>query len=353
MKRFLFLYLALLLIAPWMRAEPVDYVNVLMGTDSSRDFSAGNTYPAIALPWGMNAWTPVTGKMGSGWQYTYNARIIYGFKQTHQPSPWINDYGQFEVMATCGKPVFSEDKRASWFSHKAEVATPYYYKVYLAEWDVVAEIVPTERAACFRFTFPETQQANIVVDAFDGKARVDVNAEKHEVTGFSVRNSGGVPNNFRNFFVMKLNRSFNVVETEDSKRKGAVITMATRKGEQVELRVASSFISQDQAWRNFKELEDMSFEEIKDKGKDGMRSLEMFELMRRRTSTICAPSILVSTGHCSSRADSMSSMIRECRCITVHIMEKSCLAICTLTRDSGTLSAHCFLFSICSIRLKI
>ena len=226
MKRFLFLYLALLLIAPRMRAEPVDYVNVLMGTDSSRDFSAGNTYPAIALPWGMNAWTPVTGKMGSGWQYTYNARIIYGFKQTHQPSPWINDYGQFEVMATCGKPVFSEDKRASWFSHKAEVATPYYYKVYLAEWDVVAEIVPTERAACFRFTFPETQQANIVVDAFDGKARVDVNAEKHEVTGFSVRNSGGVPNNFRNFFVMKLNRSFNVVETEDSKRKGAVITMA-------------------------------------------------------------------------------------------------------------------------------
>ena len=141
MKRFLFLYLALILIAPWMRAEPVDYVNVLMGTDSSRDFSAGNTYPAIALPWGMNAWTPVTGKMGSGWQYTYNARIIYGFKQTHQPSPWINDYGQFEVMATCGKPVFSEDKRASWFSHKAEVATPYYYKVYLAEWDVVAEIV--------------------------------------------------------------------------------------------------------------------------------------------------------------------------------------------------------------------
>lgn len=267
MKRFLFLYLALLLIAPRMMAEPVDYVNVLMGTDSSRDFSAGNTYPAIALPWGMNAWTPVTGKMGSGWQYTYNARKIYGFKQTHQPSPWINDYGQFEVMATCGKPVFSEDKRASWFSHKAEVATPYYYKVYLAEWDVVAEIVPTERAACFRFTFPETQQANIVVDAFDGKARVDVNAEKHEVTGFSVRNSGGVPNNFRNFFVMKLNRSFNVVETEDSKRKGAVITMATRKGEQVELRVASSFISQDQAWRNFKELEDMSFEEIKDKGR--------------------------------------------------------------------------------------
>ena len=118
MKRFLFLYLALLLIAPRMRAEPVDYVSVLMGTDSSRDFSAGNTYPAIALPWGMNAWTPVTGKMGSGWQYTYNARIIYGFKQTHQPSPWINDYGQFEVMATCGKPVFSEDKRIAAISEE-------------------------------------------------------------------------------------------------------------------------------------------------------------------------------------------------------------------------------------------
>ena len=124
-----------------------DYVNPLIGTQSTYEFSSGNTYPAIARPWGMNFWTPQTGKMGDGWQYMYTATKIRGFKQTHQPSPWINDYGQFSIMPVVGEPVFDENKRASWFSHKGEEAKAYYYKVYLAEHDVVTELVPTERAA--------------------------------------------------------------------------------------------------------------------------------------------------------------------------------------------------------------
>ena len=119
------------------------------------ELSTGNTYPAIARPWGMNFWTPQTGKMGDGWQYVYTANKIRGFKQTHQPSPWINDYGQFSIMPVVGKPEFDEEKRASWFSHKGEVALPHYYKVYLAEHDVVTEFTPTDRAVLFRFTFPE------------------------------------------------------------------------------------------------------------------------------------------------------------------------------------------------------
>ena len=136
--------------------EPVDYVSTLVGTLSKFSLSTGNTYPAVALPWGMNFWTPQTGRMGDGWQYVYTEDKIRGIKQTHQPSPWINDYGQFAIMATTGAPTVDEDKRASWFSHKAETATPYYYKVYLADWDVTAEITPTERAAIMRLTFPET-----------------------------------------------------------------------------------------------------------------------------------------------------------------------------------------------------
>ena len=131
------------------------YVSPLMGTQSSFELSAGNTYPAIARPWGMNFWTPRTAKMGDGWQYTYNAHKIVGFKQTHQPSPWINDYGQFSLMPVTGKIELDEMKRASWFSHKGEIAYPHYYKVYLADYDVVTEITPTDRAAMFRFTFPE------------------------------------------------------------------------------------------------------------------------------------------------------------------------------------------------------
>ena len=109
----------------------LDYVNILTGTSSSYGLSTGNTYPAIAMPWGMNFWVPQTGKMGDGWIYTYNAEKIRGFKQTHQPSPWMNDYGQFSIMPGTGEVQFDEDKRASWFSHKSEIAKPNYYSVYL------------------------------------------------------------------------------------------------------------------------------------------------------------------------------------------------------------------------------
>ena len=134
----------------------VDYVNPLMGTDSKMMLSNGNTYPVIATPWGMNFWTPMTSKMGDGWTYKYNENKIRGIKQTHQPSPWINDYAAFSLMAVTGDLKFEEEERASWFSHKAETVKPYHYQVYLADHDVVAEVTPTERAAQFRFTFPET-----------------------------------------------------------------------------------------------------------------------------------------------------------------------------------------------------
>ena len=85
--------------------EPVDYVSPLVGTQSKHALSTGNTYPAIAMPWGMNFWVAQTGKMGDGWAYTYDADKIRGFKQTHQPSPWINDYGQFAIMPVTGSRI--------------------------------------------------------------------------------------------------------------------------------------------------------------------------------------------------------------------------------------------------------
>ena len=86
----------------------VDYVNPLVGTDSEFQLSTGNTYPAIAVPWGLNFWTPQTNGMGDGWGYQYDRYKLRGFKQTHQPSPWINDYAAFSFM-----PVVGKFKRAS------------------------------------------------------------------------------------------------------------------------------------------------------------------------------------------------------------------------------------------------
>ena len=175
------------------QVSPVDYVNPLIGTESKYELSNGNTYPAIARPWGMNFWTPQTGNMGDGWVYTYTADKIKGFKQTHQPSPWNNDYGQFSLMPVTGRPEFDQEKRASWFSHKAEVAKPYYYSVYLADHDVTTELSPTQRAAIFQFTFPKTDSAYVIIDAFDKGSYIKVIPQENKIIGYSTKNSGVFP----------------------------------------------------------------------------------------------------------------------------------------------------------------
>ncbi len=256
-----------------------DFVNPLVGTESENELSTGNTYPAIAMPWGMNFWVAQTGKMGDGWQYTYAAKKIRGLKQTHQPSPWINDYGQFSLMATVGEPVFDEAKRASWFSHKAEVATPYYYSVYLADYDVTAEVCPTDRAALMQFVFPETGQANVVIDAFDKGSYVKVLPAERKIVGYSTRNSGGVPDNFRNYFVIEFDHDFvstctildgNMASANEQtgNHAGAIVTFKTRRGEKVQARVASSFISAEQAELNLKELGNADMATLKQQGRN-------------------------------------------------------------------------------------
>ncbi|RPD45570.1 GH92 family glycosyl hydrolase [Paracnuella aquatica] len=261
-------------------SDPVEWVNPLMGTDSKYSLSNGNTYPAIAVPWGMNFWTPQTGAMGDGWQYQYSADKIRGFKQTHQPSPWMNDYGQFSIMPVTGSLKFKQADRASWFSHKAEVVKPYYYSVYLADHDVTTELTPTERAAQFRFTFPQRDSSFIVIDAFDKGSYVKVLPAEKKIVGYTTRNSGGVGPAFKNYFVIYSDKAFaNAGTWKDSvlqqgvaeatgNHAGAVVHFATRRGEQVVLKVASSFISLEQAELNLKrELAADNFETTKGKAK--------------------------------------------------------------------------------------
>ena len=257
----------------------VDFVNPLMGTQSKFSLSSGNTYPAIALPWGMNFWMPQTGKMGDGWSYMYDAEKIRGFKQTHQPSPWINDYGQFSIMPMTSLKI-EENARASWFSHKAEVVKPNYYKVYLADYDVTTEIAPTERAAQFRFTFPKSDSSYVLLDAFDRGSYVKVIPSERKIIGYTTKNSGGVPANFKNYFVLVFDKAFKFSSawskykiTKDTleikaNHVGAVVRFETKTGEKIGLKVASSFISYEQAERNLTtELGKDTFDETQEKGR--------------------------------------------------------------------------------------
>tara|TARA_A100001011_G_scaffold315088_1_gene333577 strand:- start:2414 stop:4711 length:2298 start_codon:yes stop_codon:yes gene_type:complete len=259
----------------------VDLVNPLMGTDSKFSLSNGNTYPAIATPWGMNFWTPQTAEMGDGWAYKYDDNKIRGIKQTHQPSPWINDYASFSLMAVTGDLKYNEEERASWFSHKAEEAKPYYYETYLADYDVTAEITPTERASIFRFTFPKNKSSYIVLDAFNMGSMVKIIPEERKIIGYCRNNNDGVPENFHNYFVAVFDKDFKWKHTwkdnwrlkenstySEGEHVGAIIGFETELGEKVHVKVASSFISLEQAKLNLaREIGNKSFESVKAEAK--------------------------------------------------------------------------------------
>ncbi len=264
--------------------DDIDYVsrvNTLIGSDSKFNLSNGNTYPAIALPWGMNFWTPQTSNMGNGWIYAYDADKINGFKQTHQASNWLLDYGCFSLMPLTGELKTSEEERASWFSHKSEVAKPHYYSVYLADYDVTTEITPTERAVSFRFTFPDSDSSYILLDGFNKGSEVKIIPEERKIVGYSRYNSGSVPENFHNYFVAVFDKEFEYTSTWNGKQEkrnklqeegnhvGAVVGFKTSRGERVHVKIASSFISPEQAELNLeREIGNKDFETIKKEGKE-------------------------------------------------------------------------------------
>ena len=243
MKRCLAILLLLAACAKPAQEHLSDYVSTLVGTLSEPAYSTGNTYPAVAMPWGMNFWTPVTAEReNDGWAYQYDKRRITGFKQTHQPSPWINDYGAFSIL-----PFTGDDAGGSFFSHNSEEARPYYYKVYLADYDITVEIAPTERAAVMRITFPESENSCIKVNPFKGG---EVSCDGEWTRGYSVQNHGGVPEGFRNWFVIKADAP---VQKQ----------FATARGQVVTLYLASSFISPEQALLNLDEVLGRPFEEVR------------------------------------------------------------------------------------------
>ena len=264
------------------------YVDPIIGTYNEFQLSNGNVLPFAARPWGMNFWTPQTALNGDPWQYIYTAKHITGFKQSHQPSPWGGDYSMFSVMPTIGKKKFLENDRKSWFSHKEEIAKPHYYSVYLADYFIRAEMVPTSRACIMRFTYPESDQSNIVVDAFDNDSFIQVIPEENKIIGYTTETyhyNNRAPKNFKNYFVILFNKPFKehsiwmndgfvsgITEAKGG-RTGVVITFDTTDGEQVEAYIASSFISFEQAEINMNEINGKSFDQVCEEGKNEWNEL--------------------------------------------------------------------------------
>lgn len=260
--------------------EFVDYVNPLMGTESTFAFSHGNTYPAVAVPWGMNFWSPQTGENGSGWMYTYTDSLMRGFRQTHQPSPWINDYGTFSIMPLAGELKVSHKERLVPFSHQQEKSTPYNYSV-IFDNGVQTSLSATSRGAVFEVTFPDKEDQYVVVDAYNGGGSMVIEPGNKLVKGVSRYNNGGVPDNFANYFMVEFSHpvtGYGVYNGDtllhEQTHVAADYSCAYLKfdvpaGEKLTIRTASSFISPEQAAINFnREVADADVKQIGGKARE-------------------------------------------------------------------------------------
>jgi predicted alpha-1,2-mannosidase len=235
----------------------VKYVNTRQGTNSKYEFSYGNTYPATTLPFGMNTWTAQNSINGDGWKYQYFKDTIRGFQQSHQCSSWVNDYAVFSLMPVTGKLEVNQYKRAAKFSHVNEIAQPSYYKVTLNN-NITTEMTPTERGVHLRFKFPKGKDSYIVLDGYTKMSKVSINLTERKITGY-VNNCRWAPKNFKNFFIIIFDKPFTDYGTWENKKdqlspqnltaegEGVGAYIKFKNGETVTAKVASSYISPEQA----------------------------------------------------------------------------------------------------------
>lgn len=267
MKRFLFL---ICLSACSLQADEdlTQYVLPQMGTKNSRAVSNGNLHPAINMPWGMNAFSPVT-KYGHDerWFYDHTQEKFYGMISTRQPSPWIGNYCGWTILPISGAPNPDPEKRFSYFGHKSETMLPHYYSVYLPDFDLRLELVPTVRAAEMRITFGATDSPGLVIDPFKG-GNVEYDEKSNSIIGQSVQNLNHrcKPVNMKHDFKIVLDRK--AVSSEKLPDGSLYVKFApVKQGEEIIVKLATSFISKDQASLNLRELGDGNFDRLVKEGK--------------------------------------------------------------------------------------
>ncbi|MEE2833265.1 MAG: GH92 family glycosyl hydrolase [Candidatus Latescibacterota bacterium] len=246
-----------------------DYADPEQGSDSVNEFSRGNTSPWIAAPFGMTHWAPQT-EEGPRF-YKSTARQLQGIRATHQPSPWIGDYGHFLVMPQVGARLFGTRRQSSVFRRRDTTIRPYLFQTFLGRYQTGLAMTATERCACFSFQFPADRAGRILIQGLEGDSWFSVDGRRIE--GFTRGNSGGVPDGFACYIYAEVDTdvSGSCLYVGDDVYRGngeseqIGVSVDLESGGQATLRIATSFISVAQAKRNFDlEVAGPSFEALRD-----------------------------------------------------------------------------------------
>jgi putative alpha-1,2-mannosidase len=200
-------------------ADPVDSVNMYIGTEGDSVTEYGGTMPFVEPPFAMTSWTPQTQESKSSQtSYRYKSKNIIGFIGTHQSAIWMGDFGYVSLMPEVDKIKMTTDQRKMAFKHADETATPYYYSVAMdagSSRTLKAEITATDHCAIMQFTYPQNDKASLVVEAtrqgIEGLA--EVNSAKREITGYNPDRQDAhlsslrLPD-FKGYFVVQINKPF-------------------------------------------------------------------------------------------------------------------------------------------------
>ncbi|MCO6026352.1 GH92 family glycosyl hydrolase [Prevotella cerevisiae] len=256
----------------------IQYVDPMIGTGAvNGDFShgrdpLGQCMPAVLAPYGMNAWTPQTEESeGHGvCPYYANKSRIQGFRNSHYiDGSATQDYGSVTIMPLLDTLKCQPEERASAFSHTDEVSRPDYYRVPLFKGTIIAEMTGTSRTGIFRFTYKKAGMAHLVItpNSDRGEGRVRIDPEHGEVFGENLCHrfylGQGQPTGFSGWFIIQVKRqpsSYGVYSgseimehvtfIQNEKKSGAYLSFPVKAGEQIIVKVASSFVSVDGARHN-------------------------------------------------------------------------------------------------------
>ena len=255
----------------FMQDDFLKFVNPLQGTDSQEDFSRGNTLPLVCVPFPMTAWTLQTGV--GPWVYRWRDAKVQGIRATHQPSPWMGDYGQFTIMPQTGERLLGAAARSSGYDKESLVVRPDYLRAQLLRYDCTVEVVPTQRCSRMRFRFGGRGEARLLVDCFSQGGSLECSKEEGVLFGCSRANRGGVPEGFALWFVIRihhrLERFIPLERVSSEAGQGAAAEVGGVEFEipesgVVECDVATSYISVAQARANLdRELGGRTLESVR------------------------------------------------------------------------------------------
>ncbi|HLT84148.1 MAG TPA: GH92 family glycosyl hydrolase [Phototrophicaceae bacterium] len=247
----------------------VSYVDTRRGTNSTGGYSRGNNLPAAAWPNGFNFIAPMTNADNVGTTYHYqrennaeNLPGLNGISISHQPSIWMGDRNQLAVLPADGaNPTSDLGERRLAFRHENETARPDLYAVEF-ENGISAAVTPTDHGAVYRFTFTG-DEGSVLVDQVVDSSNLTVSADG-TVTGW-VDGGSGWPGRTRMFVSGRFDAEPTAAGATPRGNRASARYAAfdTSEDKTVELRIATSFISQDQATSNLDlEVTGRSFEDV-------------------------------------------------------------------------------------------